>query len=243
MNIALDIILVAIAAVIIFLGWRRGLVKSVIGLVCSVVSVIVAYALTPTVSGWLANSVFIEKISSGIESTVKSAASTSIGTDVSVFLSKIPETLSGTLDKYNVEDGALKEFVSGLSDTGESAVSKISEFIAKPTSWKISNAIAFIGLFVVAFILLRLASKLIIVLFKAPVIRTVDHAAGLALGIVTALIVLWVLSLVLSAGVSALESVLPENFKNTVNDSVILKFFSNYNPISVIKNVTERIGS
>jgi len=242
MNILIDVILAAVAALIIIVSWRRGFVKSVIGLVCDVVAAVVAYALTPTVAGFLCNSIFLDKISSGIDATVRSAATTPAGADVSSFLSKIPETLQGTLDKYNVGDDALRGFVSGLSDTGEGAVKKVSEFIAKPTSWILSNAIAFIGIFIVALILLRLVSKLIILLFKAPIIKTADRTAGLVLGILNALFVVWVLSLVISAGVGALGSYIPGWFGETVENSIILKFFADHNPISIINNVLERVG-
>ncbi len=242
MNIAIDVVLVAIAGLIIFKCWRNGLVKSVIGLVCDVVALIVAYALTPPVASFFNNSIFLDKIASGIDSTVRSAATTQAGVDVANFLAKIPETLEGTLEKYRVGDDALKGFVSGLSNTGDDAVKKVSEFIAKPTSSIISNALAFILIFVLSLIILRLVSKLIIVLFKAPIIKTVDRTAGIILGVVNALFVLWVLSLVISAGVTALGSYIPNWFADTVEDSVILKFFANYNPISIIKGVLEKVA-
>lgn len=242
MNITIDIILVALAAFIIFRCWRRGLIKSVIGLVCDVVAAIVAYALTPLASDFLTSHVFLNSISNGLDPTVRSAATTPAGVDVSTFLSKIPETLEGTLDKFKVGDDALKNFVSGLSDTGESAVEKVSDFIARPTSQIISNTLSFIVIFIVALIVLKLLSKLIIVLFKAPIISTVDHAAGLALGIVNALFILWVVSLVISVALDVLGSYIPTWFGETAEKSIIMKFFANHNPISVIRGVLEKIG-
>ena len=242
MHIAIDLILVALAAFIIIRCWRRGLVKSVIGFVCNVVALVAAYALTPLVSDFLCSHVFLDRISSGIDSTVRSAASTPVGTDVSTFLSKIPETLAGTLEKFNVEGDSLKGFISGLKDTGDAAVEKVSDFIAKPTSQIISNTLAFILLFVVILIILRLLSKLIIVLFKAPVVSTVDRIAGLALGVVNALFILWVVSLVVNVALGALGPYIPTWFGDTAEKSVIMKFFAKYNPISVISGVLEKIG-
>ncbi len=243
MSIAFDLILIAVAAFIIIRAWKRGLVKSVIGLVCDVVAVVVAYALTPTVAEFFCKNIFLDKISSGIESTVRSAAATPAGTDVTQFLSKIPETLAGMLQKYNVGGGDLQKYVDGIKETGDEAVDKVSEFIAKPTSYILSNALAFILLFIVALILLRLISKLILVIFKAPVIKTADRAAGLVFGIVNALIVIWVLSLVISAGTRAAGSFIPNWFGETVEKSFVLKFFAKFNPIQVLNNVLERIGS
>ena len=242
MNYVLDILLVAIAAFIIIRSWRRGLIKSVINLVCDAVAAVVAYALTPTVAEWFCKGVFLEKISAGIDSTVRSAASTPAGTDVSNFLSKIPETLAGMLEKFNVESESFQNFIKGLKDTGDEAVEKVSDFIAKPTAYIISNAIAFILIFIVALILLRLISKLILLIFKAPVIRTADKTAGLIFGIINALIVVWVLSLAISAGVKALGSFIPSWFGDTVNNSIVLKFLAKYNPITILNKVLERVG-
>ena len=239
MNFVFDLILIAIAA---FIGWRRGLVRSVIGLVCDAVAIVVAYALTPTVAGFFCNSVLLDKISAGIDATVRSAASTSAGTDVSQFLSKIPETLAGMLEKFNITGESFQGFIKGLKSTGDDAVKEVSDFIAKPTAHIISNALAFILIFVVALILLRLISKLILILFKAPVIRTADKTAGLIFGIVNALIVVWVLSLAISAGVNALGSCVPSWFEDTVNNSMVLKFLAKYNPITIVNKVLERVG-
>lgn len=242
MNITIDLILVVLAAFIIIRCWRRGLVKSVIGLVCDIVAAVAAYALTPLVSDFLCSHVFLDRISASIDSTVRSAASTPVGTDVSTFLSKIPETLAGTLDKFNVEGDSLKGFISGLKDTGDAAVEKVSDFIARPTSQIISNTLSFIVLFVIILIVLRLLSKLIIVLFKAPIVSTVDHLAGLALGVVNALLILWIVSLVINVALGALGSYIPDWFGDTAEKSVIMKFFANHNPISVISGVLEKIG-
>ncbi len=243
MNFVFDIILIAVAAFIIIRAWRRGLVKSVINLVCDVVAAVVAYALTPPVAEFFCKSVLLGKISDGLDSTVRSAAATPAGTDVTQFLSKIPETLAGVLEKYNVGGDSFREYIGGLKETGDKAVDKVSEFIAKPTAYIISNALAFILLFIVALILLKLASKFILVLFKAPIIKTVDRTAGLIFGLFNALIVVWILSLAISAGANALGSYIPSWFGESVNNSLILRFFAKYNPITVINNVLERIDS
>ena len=241
MGIVMDILLLATAFLIVFMGWKRGLIKSVIGLVCDAVSLVVAYALTPYLSGYICDNFVLGKVSEGIDATVRSAATGSAGADVSTFLTSIPETLAGVLTRYNVGDEALRNYISSLSDTGEEAVKKVSDFIARPTSQLISNALSFIAIFVVSLIVLRLLSKLIILIFKAPVLKTADRAAGVVFGLINALFVVWVLSLAISVGAGALGSYMPKWFGETVEHSFVLKFLSSYNPISVIKNVLEKV--
>ena len=241
MGIVIDIILIAIAALIVFRCWKNGFVKSVIGFVCDAVAVVAAYALTPTVSEILCERVFLGKVSDAIDATVRSAAESEAGVNVGRFLTEIPAALAGTLEKYNVSDEALRDFVAkDLSETGEGAVRSVSEFIARPTSRLLSNAVAFILIFVAALIVLRIVSALILLIFKAPVIKTVDRTAGLALGVVNALLVLFVLSLAAAVAVRALGTYLPREFEGAVDRSVVMRFFSKFNPISVIKNVLEK---
>ena len=240
MGIVIDIVLLAIAALIIFFCWKRGFIKSVIGFVCDAVAIVAAYALTPEFSGFLCERFFLGKVSGALDATVRSAAESEAGVDVGRFVTEIPGSLEGTLEKYNVSDEALKEFVSrDLSSTGEDAVRSVSEFIARPTSRLLSNAVAFILIFVASLIVLRLVSKLILIICKAPVIEKADKTAGVILGILNALLVLFVLSLAAAVAVRALGTYMPKQFEGAVDHSIILKFFSKFNPISVIRNVLE----
>ncbi len=242
MGIVLDLVLLAIGALIFFICWKNGFVKSVIGLVCDVVAVVAAYALTPVMSSYLCDMFFLEKISSGLDATVRSAATAADGkVDVGSFASTVPESLAGTLEKYNVSDEALSSYIrNDLPEKGEDAVRAVSDYIARPTAQILSNAISFIVIFVVALIILRLVSLLILVIFKVPLIKKADRTAGAVLGAVNAVLVIWVLSIAIAVAVGALGRYVPDLFEGAVDRSLILSFFSKHDLIAVIRNLLER---
>ena len=74
MSLAIDAIILLSAVIIIWRGAGRGLVKSVMGLVTSVVSFIVAYAYTPVLADIVRDKYLSEAITNGIFETLKSLA-------------------------------------------------------------------------------------------------------------------------------------------------------------------------
>lgn len=240
MSIIIDILLVVIAVSTVVTGYKNGLVKSVLSFVRSVVAALVAYAFTPYLAPMFYDSFILKKIADGIEKTVASLAKTSEGYDFVGLIEEAPKVLSQMLEKYGVSIESLNEHVSGMTETGDVAVRSISEFISAPVATVISNSLAFIIIFAAAFLVLLVVSKLIELIFKAPLLKTADKLGGLVLGAVNAAVVLWVLSIVISYAVTALGAVAPEWFgANVVEDSIILQFFSKINPLQIIKNVVD----
>lgn len=238
-----DILLAVTAAVIIIFGWKNGVVKGIISFAVNIVSLIVAYAFTPMLSAIIYDNFILQKISSGIEKTVASLAKSGDGYDIPKLAADMPDVLSGMLSKYRIENSSFSDFASKLTESGDAALRKVSDFIASPISTIISNVVSFIIIFFVALIILKLATLLIIALFKAPVLKTADRLAGFILGVVNALIVLWILSFIISHGITALGSIAPDHFgAEVVERSVILHFFSSYNPLGILKNVISSVG-
>ncbi len=240
MGIVIDILLIVIAVAAVIAGYKNGFVKTVLAFARSIVAAIVAYAFTPYLSSVIYNGFMLGKIADGIEKTVGSLAKTSDGYNFAKLIEESPKVLTQMLEKYGITVESLGTHVDGMSETGESAVRSVAEFISAPIANTISNVLAFIVIFAVAFVVLLIVSKLIELVFKAPVLKTADHIGGIVLGAVNALVILWVISIVVSYGVTALGAVAPDWFGETVVDNTfILKFFSKLNPLQIIKTIIE----
>lgn len=238
MGFIIDIILLAVAVLIIVMAVKKGFVKSILSLATSIVALVVACAFTPYLSQTVTEGFLLEKVSSGIESTVGSVTRVGDGYDFSGLFENTPDVMVQVLDRYGVSEESLENFVTGMTETGAEGVEKISMFIATPVVTQVANAAAFVIIFLAAFIILKIVSKLIELLFKAPVLKTADKAAGIILGVINAFLVLWVLSLAISLGVTALGSVSPGWFgESVIENSIILKIFAEYNPIKIISKI------
>lgn len=238
MSFVLDIILLGIAIFIIVMGSIKGVVKSVLSLATIIVALVVSCAFTPMLSQAVTEGFLLEKVSSGIESTVGSVTKNGDSYDFSGLFENMPEVMSQVLDRYGVSEESFEKFVSGMTETGSEAVEKASMYIATPVVTQISNAASFVVIFLVSFLVLKLVSKLIELIFKAPVLKTADKVAGGIFGVINAFIVLWALSIVISLGVTSLGSVAPGWFgEDVVENSFILKIFATYNPIGIIGKI------
>lgn len=238
MSLIIDVLLAVIAVSALVAGYKNGLVKTVLSLVRSIVAVLVAYAFTPYLAPVFYDSFILERIANGIEKTVGSLSKTADGNDFIRLIEEAPKVFTQMLEKYGIELESLESHVSTMSETGNAAVKSVSQFISAPVATVIANSLAFIIIFVAAFIILFLVSKLIEIVFKAPILKTADKLAGLLLGALNAAVVLWVLSIVITYAVTALGAIAPDWFgASVVEDSVILRFFSEVNPLQIIKNV------
>lgn len=243
MGIVIDIALVAVAVLIIRSGYKNGIVKGIFNLASVAVSAVLAFAFSPGLARVIYDRFVIGRISEGVGSTVASLSKTSDGYDISKLFSEASEVFTSMLQKYSVDEGALKNAADTIGETGEAAVEKISEFIAAPTATVVSNVAAFIIVFIAAFILLKILSAIIASVFKAPVLRSADRLAGIIVGAVCAFAVVWILSSAIALGLDAMGAVAPKWFGSDVVDrSLILRFFSRCDPFSLVKNALSYKG-
>ena len=104
------------AVIIIWRGAGRGLVKSVMGLVTSVVSFVVAYAYTPVLADIVRDKYLSEPITNGIFETLKSLA---FDTNTDLYnLDRLavdmPEPFTSILERYNVNITTFTEKIKGI---------------------------------------------------------------------------------------------------------------------------------
>ena len=229
MSLAIDAIILLSAVIIIWRGAGRGLVKSVMGLVTSVVSFIVAYAYTPVLADIVRDKYLSEPITNGIFETLKSLA---FDTNTDLY----------NLDRLAVDMPepftSITEKIKGITGCGENTVRAFAEEIAKPTSQIIANCASFIVIFLAAFIVLSLLTAVLNLIFKLPVLSQANSVLGMAFGAVEAVLFAFVLATVLASLVSSLGSIDPSLFgKDVVEDTRICRYLIAHNPIKEISSI------
>ena len=70
MSLAIDAVILFAAVLIIWLGVRRGFIRSVMGLVTGIASTVAAYAYTPVLAAYIRKNYLIENITNGISETL-----------------------------------------------------------------------------------------------------------------------------------------------------------------------------
>ena len=192
MQLVIDVLFMAVFAIPVFRGWRRGFTKSILGLGRLVLSLVITILFGSAFAGWIdetfINPPVFEAVSKKFSSIAAEVTASAEG-GIDALVEKIPEAFRGYLDLTNVDHTAeINALVEQWSRTVADGISKV-----------ISLILGFVLLFVISFVLLTAVIFIIGKLVKLPVIRTVDKLLGLAVGIFNGAAVVMVSSVILGA--------------------------------------------
>lgn len=191
--------LAALAVLLIFAvgGYCRGFVRKLGAMISLVLSVALVSAFLPWVTDFLKESTPVyEMIVAQCEDTVQEQLGissqdplTRIEQTELIEELELPEFLKDILLEYNNEEGYRGLNVSGFQD-----------YLVNFVATAILNVAAFVLAVFLVHLLLWFSISALDLLANLPVIRIVNRLAGLALGVVQALLLFWLLFLILSLG-------------------------------------------
>lgn len=168
----IDIAVIVIIAAFAAWGFKRGLIKSVVGILSLAASIILAWALYPVIAKLLE------------------------GTDITVYIhnavqGRISEKLEADIQPAmpKLINDAVNAGRAGLADSAAGAVTGL-----------ILNIFAFIAVLIVSRVIIWAAAETLNIISKLPIIGTLNRISGLLLGTVQgALIVCILLTLIYAA--------------------------------------------
>lgn len=235
----LDAILIIICIAVIATSIKRGFVRTILSILSSVAAILLSVVFTPAVSDFFYDKFMLSAITGGISDTVRSLAGNGSSEGIEEMFTSMPEALSDILERYNVSEGTVSDMLTSAQN-GTIDIDAVCETIASPIATTISNALAFILCFIVAIILLKIVISIVDTIFKLPILNSVNRTAGLLLGLALAVIIIFVYSSAAVQLVNSLGAVSPELFgEKVIEDSVIVKFFSEHNIFSIVENVLQ----
>ena len=192
MQLVIDVLFMAVFAIPVFRGWRRGFTKSILSLGRLVLSLVITILFGSAFAGRIDETFINPPVSEAVSkkfSSIAADVTASAEGGIDALVEKIPEVFRGYLDLTNVDPTAeINALVEQWSRTVADGISKV-----------ISLILGFVLLFVISFVLLTAVIFIIGKLVKLPVIRTVDKLLGLAVGIFNGAAVVMVSSVILGA--------------------------------------------
>lgn len=230
----LDLLVLAILSLSVYLAYRKGLIRTLFSLVGFILSVVLALNLCSPVANWLDK----EFVNPAVKETVLTAVNGSeysenyedaLGKiDVVTIFKDMPEELRDFLESLNVDvDGLVSSAEQSDADSKDAKASLIDS-IASPISDAISKTVAIIGLLIIFFGLLLLASRLLDAVFQVlPFGKTINSVGGILFGILRGALLVFIFSAV-AYGFSAARFLI--NF-DQLNDTLLLKAINEINPI------------
>lgn len=207
MQLVIDILLIVIFGLLVFRGWWRGFIKSVMSLGRLILSVVVTVAFGTPFAAWIdakfVNPPIYEFVFKKLSTVAAEVTATAEG-GVDALVEKIPNAFRGYLDLESLDPTAeINALVEEWSRTAADGMSKIA-----------STVIGYVLLFVLTFIVLTVVIFIVSKVAKLPAIKTVDKLLGLVVGIFSGAVAVIFISVILSAilGVIGQEAVVEGSF-------------------------------
>lgn len=224
-----DIILIGVGIfmiLMVLIGLKRGLVKMAFSLVSVVVILVLVNILAPSVEQLLKNTPVYKEINNNIEEYVSihvanaTEDKTQSGINAQTKIIEelpLPKGVKTALNENNNQEGYKNMQVDSFS-----------AYIATMLSEFILGAVTFLGLFVILSLLMRILMEVLNVVAKLPVINTFNAGGGALLGLIEALVVLWILCVIITA-FSATEW--GQQVCKAIADNELLSIIYDSNPI------------
>lgn len=233
MEYILDLIFIALAVVMIILGAKKGLIKALLDGLSTIASGIIAYILATPVAKVIYDAFVRGVVKSEFLKGLNDSGTDfgSISEKVNALVNELPEGALAIASKFGFDvNGAISNVVSSAPDSNESLVETLMTNIGDNIFLTITEAVTMIALFIIVSIALTFVIRLLNkVVKKLPVIKQANKLAGGLLGLVKAVVIIFVVSTVL-------VFVQNEELAPMINSSVILKVVNDINPLLNIFN-------
>lgn len=196
---AVDIFLLFIFVVCVLSGYRKGLILSLCTLLMLTLGCLgaaaVQYALTPKVAAWMEpkiTSYLTETIRDGVETSTENALEQTGELGLTIGGQQVTlGDLSGILSSFGLD---VQETVQ---DAAQGASDPVIQSVAASISQSIVNSLAGIVVFLVVFLLIYLllhgTCLALNVVDRLPMVHTLNHIGGAAIGGISCALVLTVL--------------------------------------------------
>lgn len=207
MWILIDLIIVAIFVLFAVRGVKKGLLKSCLGLVVTIISIVITLNFYSVAAGFFRDTVVYKSLTSGMRETIENYVGDTANTEsIAELFSKAEENpgFNAIITGFGVKSEDIIEAIeSGKADT----VDAVCELVVERAAELISNAVAIIAVFVLSVLALNLVIMLLDLIFKLPILNFANRVGGLVIGLVMGLLV----SFVFCAAVRIASPYLPEN--------------------------------
>lgn len=206
MGIILDIIVIAIMALSIFLGYKKGLIKLAVSLFALLIAIVVTLLFyKPVSNAIIENTEWDEKIES-----------------------VIIENASKKIEEENQEDdgNVLENLQQYVDNTVAETQNEIVESAAQEISVRVINIIAIIGLFLATRLLLILLVLISNIITELPIIKQFNELGGVLYGVIRGLAIIYIILAILYFIVSLSANT---NIANLIDSSLVTKFMYSNN--------------
>lgn len=231
------IVVALIFLICMIIGYARGFIRIVTSLAATLATIILVAIISPYVSDMILDTIPIENM-------LQEKSEEILGIDAGEGEETIPEDVDqsrevqiGLIENAKIPEIFRRQLLENNNEEIYNAlgVSSFSTYVSKYFAKLVADTVSFLVVFLVVTILVRILLKVFKVIEKLPIIGGINRLGGGLLGIVTGLIIVWVLFIVVTLvydtelGKQCMESigqntVLTKLYENNILMNYITKF-------------------
>lgn len=224
MSIVLDAAVLVIILLVAFITMKKGFVKSIIGLLSLVLTLVIISACSKPVATFLYDSIIDKPVQNSIVKQLDEQDQKNEQVVDSVWNS-LPKFLTNTAENSGITTDSIGNIIKKDANNAEIA-QNFSQNVVRPTAISIITFAVNIILFIVLTIILRFLSKVICKLFKAPVLKHVNKALGLVLGVLKGIVIASLVCVVVSYIVSFSDAEYVFLNSEVINNTIVFSKLS-----------------
>lgn len=221
MSVVLDVLTLVIIIPIIWRSYSKGLIKGLIELVGFIAAIAAALILSKPAGSWIYQHLLKNSIYGLVSNYLKSVSG------------GVTDTFNSFLSQYGVSSDALG---GQTIAAGQTAVNQtVMNSVVAPVAESIARVIALVLIFFVCILIVRIIAGSTDVVFKLPLIGTVNRIGGIAVGVLKSTIVMLVVCTLLAMLIPIFSlQKNPPITNTTISNTYVLKYIYNVNPLKDI---------
>jgi len=221
----LDLIVIITVVFFAWRGWKKGLILTLFGLVAIFVALIGANLLAdrfePVAADYLTprfESMLTDQFTQELEREQESKP------EISFDQLPVSNLVVDFLKDVGLFESLAEDFSATIKDTAQKSVESAAKLIAAALATLVAKTLLFILFFVSILVVWFIISHLLDLVFKLPVLDTLNSTGGMVCGLVKALLIVWIAVLLLQLKSNLITS-------DVLQSSFILRFFIQFNPV------------
>ena len=225
MSLLLDSLVIVVVAVSIFLGIKRGFIRSVMGIVVLVAAILGSIYFSPTLGAYLNENYVEDAVSGHVRKSLDSLVSGVESLDIDDLFRDKPKAFEDVLNRFGVDFDDLKNFYEEKAAESGDAVGRVAEHIASPIASAISKGAAFAILFIGIYLGLSIVLLIVDLIFKIPMLEGANRLLGAIFGAALGLAIAWGISTALCSLLPQLSMISDHAISpNIIEDTIVVRF-------------------
>ena len=195
-----DIIAVLLIVTTIIISAKKGFLSGLLSFAGWLISVFVAKTFCTVSANFVYNALLKNRIYTAVFSALEQHGG-DLSSSYTEFIESLPETIQKLLESADID--ALGSILSDSGKSLESIATRVSEDVVGPLVLTLLTALAFIIIFVVTLLVLKLLARIFKGVKKIPLIGPINTFLGGVTGAIEAVIIIYILKIVIEFATTA----------------------------------------